>query len=357
MKDSIVFATYDGDCCYFEPIQKQRMHENRIGDWLKSGAQVSVVAFNFKDRSGLDMLVAVGTCSHMDLFDSVTSRDMNFRLEGEELSVDSVIGGFCAKKNGIGVVHTRDSDDLGGIKSAVGNIHRQSILLRLDKLCKIASLDQNRKARMATAPDCKDPILSFPEQLKKLRKWKRAYDKWDYKSKGGFPEIPADILKQAEAAAKPDGFRPAVEINFYLSTLQEHMRFVMQVLWKLELKRNCDVYGGGPLMATASLKPGAKWPGKSVRIVGLDIEAYREEEGVSGYDVWVKENDPIHVESLTHLMMHGRNEYKRYGTIPGINMVEGRYTRLGYRVISDADGIAIDGSEERLEGFIASRLF
>ena len=352
----LTFVTYDGNCCYFEQVSDQTVHEDRIATWLKSGCELSVFAFCLTGKTRLDMFVAVGLCNHRDLYESVMYRDSSFWFEGEEYRIDCELGGFCVKKDAYNVIHTRDSLEFGGIKSYVGKIHQQFILFHLTHLVRMASLNQNRLKRKRLAPSCKKPILSIERQVTKLQNWRDAYDVWDYGDKGGFPEIPEDIVEIAKSVPELDGYRPAVEVHFYLATPQEHLDFVFEVLWKNELKKVCGKYGTGGGELGPHLKDGVVWPSKSVRVVGIDIEAYLEEEGVSAWRVRELESDPIHVESFTHLLMHGV-EYKGYIPIPGFNFIRKPYTRLGYRVITEADGIALGGNEECLRGFIASRIF
>lgn len=351
---NVLFVTYDGDCCYFEKVDKQQEHASRIARWLNSGTQLSVLAFNLVGKSGLDMLVAVGKCCHGDLHDSLCARDMTFKVGRKMFKVADCIGGFCVKKDNLRVIYTRDSEDFGGIKSTVGNLHRQQILHHLTNALCMENLNFIREARKKVSPECKRPILSFAGQLKKINAWRKAYALWKYEKKGGFPETPANILKVAAAAPKLDGFRPATEINFYLSTPQEHLDFVFDVLWKLELKKPCTQYGDG---YNLKMRPGAKWPGKTIAVVGIDIEAYREEEGLSAQRIGECSKNPIHVESFTHLLMHGV-EYLGYVAIPGFTMStkDGGYHALGYRVITGADGVAISG-EYCARGYIAERMF
>lgn len=356
--NEILFVTYGGDSCFFEEIHRQQEHVSRIVKWLNSCDELSVLAFCLDNEPGTDMLVAVGACCHQDLFDSLRDRDMFFDFEGKKYSVGGDIGGFCAKKKGIDVVYTRDSREFGPIRSMIGNIHRQMILLRMNQMLKTANLSKNQKTRKDKSPRCKKPILSFENQIKKLTIWKDVYEKWDYKGeKGGFPEIPSNIVELAKAVPVLDGFRPAIEINFYLSTLEEHIDFIFQKLWHLELSEGKDFYWYGNKEFGPYLKSKNLWPGKSIHVVGIDVEAYALEEMVSAWKVWQMSDNPVHIELFTHLLMHGK-EYQCYIDIPGLRLEEGRYNRLCYRIIPPKYGIAIDSSEECLSsGFIPSRIF
>ena len=356
----VMFVTYAGDCCYYESITEQDAHIGRIVKWLNDGLELSVLPFDLGNGQGSDILITVGECCHRDLFDCVASRDMSFVYGEQNFHVGGVFGGFCVKSKGsTDVVHTRDSEDYPCSNTGIVNIGQLVALHYMKHMLRMDNLDDNRRKRLSMSPKCKKPVLSFEEQLTKIQKWHDAYDEWDYSSKGGFPEIPGNILELAEASPKLDGYRPVVEINFYLSTIQEHLDFVFKVLWPLELNKTCKKYGSA--IGAPTLKDGLEWPGKSVKVVGLDVEAYKEEEGTSAWKVRQAENDPIHVESFTHLLMYGV-EYDGYIPIPGFNMrglnsIDDGYQRNGYRVITNADGVALDSNEECLSGFIASRMF
>jgi len=223
-----MFVTYAGDCCYYESITEQDAHIGRIVKWLNDGLELSVLPFDLSKGQGSDILITVGKCCHQDLFESAMSQSTSVFC-----NLTGVAGGFCVKSVGkMNVVHTRDSHDFPGSNTGVVNIHRLNSIFQLQKIYREFNLSANQKARKANSPLCNKPILTFVDQLAKLEKWREAYEKWDYSSKGGFPEIPRNILELAEASPKLDGLRPVVEINFYLSTIQEHLGFVFRVLCK-----------------------------------------------------------------------------------------------------------------------------
>jgi hypothetical protein len=346
---STMWITYTlGDENYYESLKNQKAHAKRIIKWLNSGEEVVVNMYQLEPRRDKNFnsnyMIAVGL--YENFIHPCDISYTSFDVKKINYKISDYFGRFSAIINGINVEATRKWHDF-----SISHMMRQIALFHLNCLLKNFNLEKNRQDRLAISPICKKKILPLYKQIEKMKSWGELHKSWNYPEKGAFPEIPVDILEQEKYFPKPEGYRPAVELNFYLSILEEHLHFVSEVLWRNELKKECRFWGD----ITELVLRKTPWPANQVKLVGIDIEAYMEEEGTSASGVGNMEKDPIHVESFNHLLMH-KVEYPHYISIPGLCMsVEGH--TMGPRILMGAEGVAIDSDLECLEGFIASRIF